>query len=407
MTEQGTEKLIEMPPQAPQGEGVRLQDGGGLPAASPGTAPSARSEAPALAVAPEEKVMPEEKKKTPTTPGWRLLNIGSYFGLGFGANVAVSFTLGRDEVMFKSGKPTLLPEAFHNINVWLNNQLLPKFTSLFKTIFPKESFFNLPNKSEAAKMAGIASGITTAILLLSWGGTLLFGPIKWVEDHKPQLVRSFDKKLDGLRRMFGGGPKEKELEERKEAYKYLDSDQAKEPWPKLLVARYFSVGVLIAGVFAAACIDPSRKGLARLEDAFFSVAKKYEGWRNKKLEWLGSDVTKKLVGMGVLEGVGSGFTALCAFLKIKYSELTGKRQAEAEKASQAEAPALLSARDGGMAAENALLAMHQEAGRPSGKDWSATVEKHGGKTAAHVPASSHRDAVSQRAVQGGEVMASV
>lgn len=287
----------------------------------------------------------KEKQKNQRTWGWKAVDAFNYVVLGFLGNVGVSLLLAKDELKYKAkkefysdnpstaafnGSKNLLPDVFHG----LNESITSGAAKLYKKGLDK-----IYKPKDAKRIAEKGGGFTGSVALLSWGGTLLFIPIYFLERAKPQIVRGVDKVMDGVRTMIGRGPDQQELEERQHVYEYLDSKHAKEPFLKLLVSRYFSVGIVIAAAVGTLLVDPKRKGLERVSDGFMAGAEKYSHFQvtngKSALTWLDESTpqgktAKRFAGIAAVEVFGSGITAISAYLKIKIGELTGKRQKEFE-----------------------------------------------------------------------------
>lgn len=192
------------------------------------------------------------------TGGWKFFDAVVYGGINFGGNVASAFWIAN-----KMYDKEMLGQKFSGVG-----KLLVPFYAVGQ--FAKNNIFGpFFHHNLKEKPANQMTGMFSAVIALSWGGTLMLAPVKLLEDHKPKIVRAIDKAFDKIRGVFGGGPDAKELAERDETYKLLDSQQVKKTWGQAIRARLFSVGVgVLGGLGLLILFDPKHKGIDHLASGY-------------------------------------------------------------------------------------------------------------------------------------------
>ncbi len=279
---------------------------------------------PDKAITGKDKTEPTGKRRT---GGWKFFDIVVYGVINFGGNVASAFWIAN-----KMYDKEVLGQEFSGVG-----KLLVPFYAVGQ--FAKNKIFgpfferNLQEKP-AAQMTGMFSNV----IALSWGGTLMLAPVKLLEDHKPKIVRAIDRGFDSIRKTFGGGPDEKELQERDQVYELLDSQQVKKTWAQAISARLFSVGVgVLGGLGLLILLDPKSKGIDRLATGYTEKISPHL----RKVSWLRGMAPVAAPEMAIIENMGKETAFLASKCLTEGSE-AAKTLLKSLKLSNGEANFLLS-----------------------------------------------------------------
>lgn len=176
------------------------------------------SDAPQL---PQPPQTPQPSQKPPQdggavhrgSTGERLFDLGVYGGLGYLANAAVSLAITRYAVQKKGTR--LFRFGQHT---------QARFEQLF------ERFISDPQQIQQW------GRLSNDVLFLGSGGWLMVLPMKWLEDHKPELVQRIDETL-------GTGPQTQQERDAQQAY---FDNQPRQSFLSLLGGRAFAYVATIA-----------------------------------------------------------------------------------------------------------------------------------------------------------------
>jgi hypothetical protein len=221
---------------------------------------------------------PTKKTDKVRTGGWVLFDAISHWGVGWIGNAIGAIFVANDRwnydrnnafeknpekyahVVDKSPRPVRLKHV-HKFTDWFDTNISERFTNIL---------FGAPD--EAKERQKLIEGkrdwrnyfrrqlknTSTEVFTLAWSGhlTTLISGILDRPNIKPKLVRFFDNQVvDPVRKLFGKGPSEEELEQRKEIYEKLDNELSGKSGIGVIGARVFGIGMVVSSMTALGLID--------------------------------------------------------------------------------------------------------------------------------------------------------
>lgn len=324
-----------------------------------------------------EAELPEHLKVKTTdkvrTPGWRMFDFVAHWVINWGLNITASIVTAHDMWNYQRNKAIKegklegqerklllgpVSEWFHSFTERAEKKWFQPF---WDTVMPGRLIKEGENKGQVNKNDKYkygrqqAVGITGGVFILSFGGhiTTLIAQFFETPRIKQRLVRWLDKNVtDPVRRMFGKGPDEHELEERKAIYHKLDNELSGKSAIGMWGSRFAGIGMVILSMITLGAIDKlvvkdnpnlskdeneTLRGFGRAPQAFFAGSR----WLKEKtdgkfspdylnppkegefIDKSGRNYAQFIARMASLEVVGSTITAITQYLYLMAQEFFG------------------------------------------------------------------------------------
>jgi len=231
-----------------------------------------------------------------------------YTGIGLGVNEVSSLWI-TDQFMNGKNLFGSLPSFFKTIGAWFSKEGFDRASEFIARTFKMTSKVAKDGKEISAAARG---GNTLLMVTLLSGGTLLILPMKWLEDHKIQMVEKFNHLIDRIR---GRHMTAEQLAARDDQVKKDIACSPRQSWGSMLVGRVIAMcssvgtGTLIVG----------KEGNDKLMNW---AEKKFTSSNQPEGQW---NTLHRYVRLGVIE------TYSCTIASIVlevFSKLTAKRSSK-------------------------------------------------------------------------------
>jgi hypothetical protein len=177
------------------------------------------------------------KERTPTD-GEVLVERALYTGVGFGVNEASSLWI-TDQFMYGKNLLERVP-LLNKLGKWFSKEGFEHVSEAIAKTFKLADKVAHDGKIITAKARGGNALLMTTLLS---GGTLLILPMKWMEDHKTDLVKKANHWLDGFKNKNMSA---EQVEARDNEVEQAIACSPRQSWPSLLMGRVVAMASSVA-----------------------------------------------------------------------------------------------------------------------------------------------------------------